>query len=78
LGAGGKHLNAETGWRREIQPTTRSKMNETENLSESNKTITLENEDRTARGLTPEVLFIEDVARVLRTSRQFRSRHARR
>ena len=53
-------------------------MNETENLSESNKTITLENEDRTARGLTPEVLFIEDVARVLRTSRQFRSRHARR
>lgn len=52
-------------------------MNETNNLSERNRTITLENEDRTAGGLTPDVLFIEDLARVLRTSRSTIERRRR-
>jgi hypothetical protein len=52
-------------------------MSANDNLSERNRTITLENDDRPARGLTPEVLFIDDVARVLRTSRSTIERRRR-
>jgi len=52
-------------------------MNETDNLSERNRMITVENESRPVLALTRDVLFIEDVARVLRTSRSTIERRRR-
>ena len=52
-------------------------MNELENLNQRNRMITLENDVSPAPALTPDVLFIEDVARVLRTSRSTIERRRR-
>src|SRR5688572_21462653 len=52
-------------------------MNETGNLNEDERIRKAENDSRPASGLTSDVLFIEEVARVLRTSRSTIERRRR-
>jgi predicted DNA-binding transcriptional regulator AlpA len=53
-------------------------MNAIDNLREPNRAITLNDDNTTPTALTPDVLFIEDVAKVLRVSRSTIERRRRR
>jgi predicted DNA-binding transcriptional regulator AlpA len=52
-------------------------MNAIDNLREPNRAITLNHNDPMPTALTPDVLFIEDVAKVLRVSRSTIERRRR-